>query len=273
MIASDKDTAGLNIKDNLLSLYKWESKGVFHSHPFYEFKDSKNELYLFTSNKESIFCENVDLEIEQEIGKFDLLLFTTKHAAKSGIPSLSVHTQGNWAKAEFGGKDRTLAIAPARLLKTFFVKLENNATGMDYDIIQECTHHGPYVKCPSIFIEIGSLPEQWKDKKAGMIIAQTIKDVFEGRILQDRVAVGIGGMHHTPIFRKVMQRNDIAFGHVCPKYMLEKLDKDMIRQAISQTQEEVNFVALDWKGLGSHKEAIVKMLEELDLKYEKYRFN
>ncbi len=268
IIVSSKDQAGMNIKNNLLKSKKWTRTGLFDSYHYYNCKD----MWLFTVQKESIYNEDVDELIEEEIKQeLDLVIFATKHESKSKIPSLSVHTQGNWGKAEFGGKDRTLAVAPANILKTAFIKLQHNATRLDYDIIQECTHHGPNITRPCFFIEIGSDKEHWKNEKAGKVIAETIFDLLEGKILKDRVAIGIGGLHTTPIFKKVIEREDIAFGHVCPKYMLDELDKEMLQEAIEKTKEKVDFIALDWKGM-KDKDRIILMLEEMGLKYEKFKF-
>ena len=51
--------------------------------------------------------------------------------------------------------------------------------------------------------------------------------------------------------------------------MLEKLDKDMIKQAIEKNVEGINKVLLDWKGLGSQKDRIIEILNELELNVEK----
>ncbi len=120
-----------------------------------------------------------------------------------------------------------------------------------------------------MFIEIGSDMEQWQDPEAGQIIAKTIMILLENPPQKYRVAFGIGGLHHTPIFRKVKDKTDIAFGHICPKYNLENLDKEMIKQALEKTQEKVDLIILDWKGLGQFKEKIVNLLEELNLEYKK----
>lgn len=274
IIISSKDKAGINIKKNLMTIKKWTRVGLFDNFHYYEYKDNKNTLFLITTQKESIYNENIDIDIENVIKtELDLVIFATKHVSKSGIPSLSVHTQGNWDRAEFGGKYKTLAIAPANILKTALIKLEHHAEGKDYDIIQEATHHGPDISRPSIFIEIGSKEEEWKNPIPGKILAETIIDLLEGKILDEKIAIGIGGLHTTPIFKKLMDREGIAIGHVCPKYMLEKLDKEMILQAIDKTYPKAELILLDWKGMGKEKERITTMLDELHFGYDKIKFN
>jgi D-tyrosyl-tRNA(Tyr) deacylase len=47
--------------------------------------------------------------------------------------------------------------------------------------------------------------------------------------------------------------------------MLEKLDKEMILQSIERTKEKVDFILLDWKGLGTEKQRIVELLKNMNL--------
>ena len=54
-------------------------------------------------------------------------------------------------------------------------------------------------------------------------------------------------------FKKILLNTEFAVSHVCPKYNLESLDKGMIKQAIERTYEKVEFIILDWKGLGKEK--------------------
>ena len=274
---SKKDPAGLNIKENLLKLFPFkETDEKFDNNSVYQL----NNIKIYTTEKESIYCENIDKKISSfwdgrmgveggQTNHPDLIIFATKHQSESRINSLSVHAPGNWSKAEFGGKDNQLCVAPASLLKTALLKLEELAQSTDFKIIQECTHHGPYLEKPCMFIEIGSDLEQWHNKEAGKLIAKTIMFILTAKTPEYKTAVGIGGLHHTPIFKKVMLSTNYAFGHVCPKYNLENLNKKMIQQAIIKTQEKVDLIVLDWKGLGQHKEKVVNILNELNLKYKK----
>jgi len=279
IIVSKKDPAGLNIKDNLLKLFPFkETAEKFDNNSVYQL----NDIRLYTANKESIYCEDIDKQIAQSGGgrpgeaggnnPLDLVIFATKHEAKSKIPSLCIHTQGNWGKAEFGGRDKKLCIAPASLLKTSLLKLEELAQNTEWEVVQEISHHGPYLEKPSMFIEIGSDLEQWQNKEAGKLIAKTIMHLLTNKIPKYKIAFGIGGLHHTPIFKKVMLNTDYAFGHVCPKYQLENLNKELIQQALNKTQEKVDLVVLDWKGLGQFKEKVVNLLKEMNLEFKRAKW-
>ena len=266
IIVSKKDIAGMNIKECLLRLFDFkETEEEFEGEKVYETNVEGEEIRLYTAEKESIHCENIDEKINA-----DFIVFATKHQSKSGIASLSVHIQGNWSKAEFGGSDHKLCIADADYLRDCLFKLEELAKGNDYEIIQECTHHGPYLaKTPCMFIEIGSSEKQWPDKQAGNIIAKTIMSIIPKEPKHYKTAFGIGGLHHCPNFTKVMEKSDLAFGHVCPKYMLEHLDKEMILQAVEKNQHKCEIIVLDWKGLSQYKQKITKMLDDLGIKYKK----
>ena len=51
--------------------------------------------------------------------------------------------------------------------------------------------------------------------------------------------------------------------------MLDKLDEEMIKQGIEKNNEKVDFVLLDWKGLGQEKQKIIDLLKKLNIKYER----
>lgn len=244
IIASKKDPAGMNIAGFLKN---------------YNLKDVNATLHIV--DEESIYCENIDKKIEA-----DLFIFATKHQSQSKIPSLSVHSPGNWGKAELGGKDRTLCVCPASYIKNAFLELKNNKLG--YDPVMEITHHGPFLEKPVMFMEIGSSLEYWQDKKAGEFIANVIVNILKNTKRYEAV-VGFGGLHTCPELSKINTKTEYALSHVCPKYNLQNLDKEMILQAIDKTQEEIKFILLDWKGLGPEKERIKNIVEELKIPYKK----
>jgi len=263
VIVSSKDPAGITIKESLMRLYEFEkTKDIFDKSPVYKFQNIK----LYTSAKESVLCENIDDKI-----KADIFVFATKHKSQSGIPSLSVHGIGNWGNAdrEHGGKDKTLCISPANYLKEALTFLEKN-NAVKFDVVQECTHHGPFLKKPVMFIEIGSSEKQWKNKDAADIIAKAIAHIEIVNPMMFKAAIGIGGLHTTPNFKKIMLKTDIALSHVCPKYNLQNLDEDLIISAMrSSYPGAAEMAILDWKGLGEFKEKITGMLKKLSIPFMK----
>jgi len=159
VIVSLKDPAGLNIRDSLLELFDFEKKDSYYV---------VGDISLYSVQQESINAEDIDDRIDA-----DFFVFATKHQSSSGIRSLCVHAPGNWSKAELGGKSRQLCIAPCLYLKKALQLLDRSAG--EFEVVQECTHHGPFIKKPCMFIEIGSNEEQWQNKEAGNAIAKTSK--------------------------------------------------------------------------------------------------
>jgi len=191
IITSKKDPAGVNIRECLL-LYNFKEKGIM----------------LYETEEESIYCDNIDKKVEG-----DIIIFATRHRSAAGTNSLSVHVPGNWSKAELGGKDRTLCVAPASLVKELFLEL--NVQGEElakdgYEITLEAVHHGPYVEKPVVFIEIGSSEKQWKDKRAGEVIAKTLMNVLNKELRVFKTVIAFGSSHYPRPFNKFLLRTDYA---------------------------------------------------------------
>ena len=153
------------------------------------------------------------------------------------------------------------------MLKKAYLELKKYSESVpEHQITMEVTHHGPFLSKPAMFIEIGSTEEHWGNRKAGEIIAHTIIKLTDGKELENqKIAFGIGGTHYCSNFNKVLERTDIAIGHICPKHNLENLDEEMIKKAISRTKEKVELILLDWKGLGKEKERIKEIIGKLNM--------
>lgn len=266
IISSSKDLAGVNIRKNLIESFNFKKiNEKFGNNDVYEYNKIENKnIKLYLTNNDLIFSENIDKEINA-----DILIFASKHRSKENTPSFAMHAIGNWGKAEFGGKEKGLCPSSAVLLKNLFIELSRNASETDYELTLEATHHGPYVEKPAVFVEIGSAEKEWNDKENGEIIAKTIMNGLDNKNNNYKIAVGIGGPHYPVNFNKAVLRTDIAISHICPKYHLQDLDENLIKQAIEKTVEKIDFILLDWKGLGTKKQRIVDMLKNLDLEMKR----
>ncbi len=192
----------------------------------------------------------------------DFYIFASRHAAKSKIPTLTVHTTGNWGDALYGGAPKTLSLAPAQHMLSALEKLQEmkEKKGLDYQVSYEVTHHGPTLDVPVMFVELGSSEEQWSDKDAAEAVAEAI---IAGLTPKKTVsAVGIGGGHYAPRFTETALKKGIAFGHMCPNYALNFLDERMIQQMIERTIPRPKYFQIH----GSEAEAFRETLLSLGLK-------
>lgn len=141
LVASNKDTASLNIKKQILTHYSFnESSEKYQENQVYEANIRDKSVKLVTLNEESVYAQT----LADSFSDLELALFISRHSSLSGTPTLSVHTPGNLGEAELGGIARTVSISPAcamrDALKTM-AKLKEEMQ-LEYDVCYECTHHG-----------------------------------------------------------------------------------------------------------------------------------
>jgi len=269
IVASNKDIASLNIKNQILSHYDFQKTQTFQSNPVYEARIDDKNVELITLNHESVYAQ----DLPDSFTSLELIIFISRHSSLSGTPTLSVHTPGNFAEAELGGIPRRVSISPAHAmreaLKTMLrLKEEKN---LNYEVSYECTHHGPSLDVPTMFAELGSSPEQWSDLRAAEAVARAaIETVQRFSIATAKAALGIGGTHYNARFTRMALENELAFGHMIPKYAVSRVDSAMLRQCMERTMEKVETVILDWKGIrGEDKLPLVNMLTEMGIRFEK----
>ena len=264
IVASKKDKAGINITTNL---------SQFRKNPLMSSMSDKPSFDFYLIDTDIVDDEGID---QEKINKYDFVIFASKHQSEKGDKSLSVHAPGNPRDAKLGGVPRKMCKTSALFQKQIFKKLNSNVKehNLDekYKVTLECTHHGPLVDKPCIFIEIGSSETEWADRQAGFVIAKTIKDIIQEfkENPYKEIAIGIGGPHYCPNFNKIQSNSNVALSHIIPQYVLP-LDEEMIKQAIDKTEEEVDFALLDWKGLGNaeQRQQVLEILDKLYIQYKK----
>lgn len=159
-----------------------------------------------------------------------VLAFASKHAGDTG-KLLTAHHTGNFGPADHGGDPNALARAAPNAHAAVVDALETHAPA-DYEVGVECTHHGPTdVGAPSLFVEVGSGPEQWADDRATRAVARAILELRgvpadrspEGQSGERRQLIGFGGGHYAPRFERIIRETDWAVGHVAANWGLEAL--------------------------------------------------
>lgn len=270
LVASNKDIASLNIKEQILKHYPFRKIArEFHENPAFAAKINGKKVTLLTLNEESVRAQR----LPQEFPQAKLIVFISRHSSQSGKPTLSVHTPGNFGNAELGGLPRVISVSPALAMKNVLKELIRfkEQLNIDYDVLFECTHHGPSLNVPTMFVELGSSEMQWSDPKAAEAVAHSAISTianFDESITP--VAIGIGGTHYNHKFTLMSLVGEAVFGHIIPKYSISNIDVEMLHQCVEKTLEKVSLAVLDWKGIKSvDKPNLLLALETVGLPYKK----
>jgi|TARA_Y100000310_G_scaffold121029_1_gene119807 D-aminoacyl-tRNA deacylase len=253
VIASKQDEAGMNIVTSLS-----------------QFKNEKFDIYLVDGE----IVENSSID-ESKLEPYDFILFASKHESSKGDKTLSVHSPGNFRGADLGGEPGKVCPTSALFHKALFenlIKTVGEHKMDNYQVTLEATHHGPLINKPCLFIEVGATETEWKDKRAAFILAKTISKTFDEYKPSEyhEVAVGIGGPHYCPSFNKTQANSNVAISHIIPQYVMP-ISEENILESIRKTEEEVDFILLDWKGLGraEQRDSIVEILDKNHIRYKR----
>lgn len=260
LVSSTEDPASTNIKNSLLEQTTWDEYGAFCDSAVFRHSVMK-DLILVTIPDKKIRHENIDIEIQQQLHLDPrIAIFLSRHRSKMREPTLTVHPIGNYSEAEYGGQPKTLVPAAPRTMTSLLRLIKKNlkTTDLDYQVCYEVTHHGPYLKIPTLFVEVGSTEVQWQQKEPASIIATALLELFSQYQYEEEypkdipVLIGIGGGHYAPRFTDVAFQKNIAFGHMIPSYHLnsENIDWTMIQKAIQATP--------NFSGVYLHKKALKK---------------
>ncbi len=263
VVASKKDRAGINITTQLSQFRENPVASAIKQAPGFDF-------YLVDGD----ITDTKSLDIDR-INSYDFIIFASKHQSEKPEKTLSVHSPGNFRDALYGGEKGFACRSSAVFYKQMFERLISNAEKhflKEYNVTMEATHHGPAIDKPCIFIEIGSTETEWKDPRAGFAVAITIFEMIKEFKPNpyNEVAFAIGGPHYCPSFIKIQKASNVAISHVLSKYVFP-ITEEMIKEAIEKTEEEIDFVLLDWKGLGpaEHRDKILSILNKLYLSFKK----
>jgi D-aminoacyl-tRNA deacylase len=270
LAASNKDPAGLNIARQVLDHYPFKITGkAFQGNPVYSAQVNRKKVTLIILSEESINTQN----LPENFPNLELIVFISRHSSRSGKPTLSVHTPGNLGSAEFGGLPKQVSISPATAMQDALKALYYLKEGMNlaYEVSYECTHHGPSLNTPTMFVELGSKPQQWRDTKAAEVVAHAaMSAIGKFTASQNTAVLGIGGTHYNQRFTRMALEDEAVFGHMIPKYAVSLVDAEMLCQCVEKTLEKVDYAVLDWKGIKSpDKPQLLEALNQAGLPYKK----
>jgi D-aminoacyl-tRNA deacylase len=129
----------------------------------------------------------------------------------------------------------------AQLLR--HIKKNLQSTNLDYKVCYEVTHHGPFLRIPTLFVEVGSTEVQWRQKEPAIIIAESLLELLRTYQYEKDfpenipVLLGIGGGHYAPRFTDIAFQKKVAFGHMIPTYKIdeETIDDEILEKTIQAT--------------------------------------
>ncbi|WP_158853428.1 D-aminoacyl-tRNA deacylase [Halorhabdus sp. CUG00001] len=249
IVVSAADRASEHIHDHLLDLADWTITEDT-DHPA---ADGGGDVFR-TGGFEMRTFEEWHLELDGVATVFDdpdLVVFASRHSGETGA-LLTAHHTGNFGPAEYGGEDRALARAAPNAQSQVVEALATHAPEA-YEVGMECTHHGPTdVGVPSLFVEVGSGPDQWDDPDAAAAAARAILDLRgtapnvareDGEESARRHLVGLGGNHYVPRFERIVRETDWAVGHIAADWGLAELGdpaehEDVLEAAFAESGAE-----------------------------------
>lgn len=266
IITTKEDPASTNI---LGQLKQFRPNPILNS---MRSSDSEKPIFdILTIEDSMLKTENLD---QEKINKYDFVIFASKHQSEKKEKSLSIHCPGNFRSADHGGLPGKVCPSSALFNKFMFEtlnKISEEHNFKDFNITMEATHHGPLLDVPCAFIEIGSTMMEWRNSRAGFIIAKTIIETIEKfqPTKYPEVAIGIGGPHYCPGFNKLQKTSNVAFSHIIAQYNMP-ITEQMIKEAINKTEEDIDFIVLDWKGLGKSEQR-QEIIDILDKNYIQWK--
>lgn len=155
----------------------------------------------------------------------ELIIFLSKHAARSGQASLTVHPLGNFTEAKYGGR-------PGRFTptlgswQTYALRLldhHRRAANHPAPATFEVTHHGPLLATPAFFLELGSTPAQWEDPAGAGVVARAAWDLARSHPAPHPIMIGLGGGHYAPRHTEAALGKAVDFAHLVPSHAAESV--------------------------------------------------
>jgi len=230
------------------------------------------DIYFYEYPLEVVYADRVDQYLPRDV---ETIIFLSRHSAKSNVPTISVHTPGNFGENRLGGRPYELAIANPCLIGYILREYQKNIVNynLNYTPTLEVTHHGPTdLRVPALFVELGPQESNWRDKVAAECIALSVFNALSKYIYNRNCikALGIGGPHYSPNFTKYILKNDnVGIGHIISKYVFNDFSEKIVEKAIS-FNGGIDLVLIDWKGLkGFVRQRLLEYLNKRNINFVK----
>jgi len=160
--------------------------------------------------------------------ELEYIVVASRHWAKSGQPSLTVHPTGNFGKPIYGGNARELQRTAPQPMRSIYLRLRENPPE-GFKVSLEATHHSPtHFQTPMFFAEIGSSEDKWRDPESCAYLVDAILEGIQDPAPPAPVALGFGGGHYCPLFSE--KAHQYAMGHMAARYAVDLLSEDLVRQ-------------------------------------------
>ncbi len=211
-------------------------------------------------------CDYLD-----SIIKTNAIIFACSHRSSKGIASFTVHPEGNWSsEAKMGGKPNELSVAAPDYMLSIMESLKrNNDTALP--VIYEATHHGPLLKTPSMFVEVGGSKEALESEEYAALVAKSVMDALSDSPPESGIkecVLGIGGMHYADKFTRLAFEKGYAFSHMMAKYYVS--ETGMLGQAVERSSIRAEKAVIEWKSIkAADRENIIKELDGIGIGYER----
>jgi len=296
LLASKADNASVNLHEAVVGLGGWDAPEILPHGLF--MRHSTQPVHLLLIEKLHIYADGIDIIHEKETAEtVDEVLVLSRHAAKSGLPSLTVHAIGvpgeiPHGEEGFAGGIKGVAVPPSPRFSAIYSALREESSKSEladeFEVSLETTHHGPVLTKPTLYLEIGSTESEWIRKDAAKVWAAVISRVLglsdnspEGEWFgEGDVMIGLGGGHYAPRHSDIAIRSGLPFGHLLANYALifDEENKEFpsgpwrhsLLEAIEKTRVAFPggtiFAHLDRKSFkGWQRNAIIAELSSLDV--------
>lgn len=259
-----RDPAGRGAAEKLLQILDWKQAACTGAQTCYEIP---NTAVLAGYDTEQVYFDFLDESPDPDA---DAIIVLSRHSSSSATASLTTHHAGNPTSKTLGGEPYKLSTSAPPLSKALLSKYRETACSRgllgEYDLTLEATHHGPTKPMkPIVFIEIGSIEENWRDERAHWAMAEAVARIVEEGIGDCTPAVGYGDTHYPKKFTRLHLESEYCLGHIIARYALRNINRKVIVESVEKTwprRPEIAFIQRK-SGNAELRNMIVSIMDEL----------